>query len=53
MGVIRFVQGEEAAECRAGVRIDQMDLAQVPRCRPHAEALEMSVTGRHFEADAL
>src|SRR6516225_10602621 len=44
-----FIQWKEAAKDRAGVRISEMHLAQIPGSHPHMDLLEVTVAGGHLE----
>ena len=53
LGVFMFIQGKEPAEDGSGFGIGQVDMAQIPRSRAHAEPLEMVVAGGNLKTDAL
>src|ERR1700747_3013 len=53
LSVFMFVQRKEPAEDGSGFGIGQVDLAQIPRSRAHAESLEMVVAGGDLKTDAL
>ncbi len=50
LGVAGLVQGIEPAQERAGVRIDQVNLAQIPGGVTDLDAGEVTVPGGDFEA---
>src|SRR6516164_9315936 len=53
LSVFMFVQGKEPAEDGSGFGIGQVDMAQIPERRAHAQALEMVVAGGNFKTDTL
>jgi hypothetical protein len=53
LSVFVFVQGKESAEDGSGFGIGQVDMAQIPKSRAHAQALEMVVAGRDLKTDTL
>jgi hypothetical protein len=52
LSVFLFVQGKEPTEDGPGFGIGQVDMAQIPERRPHAQALEMVVAGGNLKTDA-
>ena len=52
-GIFLFIQGKEAAEDGAGVRIGQIAPGSSPRKRTAQDLLEMAVAGGHFKANAF
>src|SRR6201993_5536956 len=53
LSVFMFVQRKEPAEDGSGFGIGQVDMAQIPESRAHAQALEMVVAGGDLKTDTL
>src|SRR6516165_4806031 len=53
LSVFLFVQGKEPTEDGSGFGIGQVDMAQIPERRTHAQALEMVVAGGDLKTDTL